>query len=251
VNRLAIGAWLVAACSGCASNEQLLADLRSAANQQGLPQVVACWERSYEDAGFFGSYIAVVDFRVEAGSGNISDAEVRELLTLHDDDSEMPTDSAALARCLERALDASSLGSAGYEPPQTVVVHGYRMAFTDASGGERADASEQTPHTLIGPRADRCQGLYGHEPPRETTVLMQALSEAQGTAQAYADDDRDRHARALQESYDLALELAARLERELLRYDLSREAKERIQAELREVRDTMKQLGKAIGCARR
>jgi hypothetical protein len=100
---------------------------------------------------------------------------------------------------------------------------------------------------LVGPRADRCQGLYGHEPPRDAGRLHRLLGEARAEATRH-EKDLDKRARALQHAYDLALELGERLKRDASRRDLNRTGKKRVLDELDRVEGIRSELGERIGC---
>jgi hypothetical protein len=102
---------------------------------------------------------------------------------------------------------------------------------------------------LIGPRADRCRGLYGHDPPLEAAVLHQNLAEAQSqAARAESDGDGAGLARALQQSYDLSLELAARLELDAASDDMTDKGHQRLVDELERARALAASVGAKIGC---
>lgn len=233
---------------GCAARDDLALELGRSATQAHLPKVVACWERAFEAAGFDGSYDAVVDFTVRAGSGDIDDTRVVSLIIPDADGAAgTPADDPDMTRCLTEALEASSLGPGGMRPSVTVFVRGFRFTFSDAGTGQRDAASERATRVLIGPRADRCQGLYDHDPPREAAELLEALAAVQ-TEASETERDLDRHARALQQAYDVALELEKRLALELASGDLPAEGKARIEKELQRTAETSRKLGARIGC---
>src|SRR6185503_3066385 len=196
---------------GCVTRADLAAQLRHAAVPDHLPKVLSCWETSFEASGFRGEYLAVVDFTVGPG-GEITDPEVRELWDQGEGDG-VPAVDDPFKSCLLEALSSSSLGAAGLEPGRPVRVTGYRLLFSDGSKQARKDASERSPSMLIGPRADRCKGLYGNDPPRDAATLASELATAEADV-ARAGEDRDKLARELQRSYDVALELRERLTRD-------------------------------------
>jgi hypothetical protein len=240
-----VRAALLALClAGCVTRAEFASRLERAAVADNLPKVLSCWETSFEASGFRGEYVAVVDFTV-GGDGKLRDVEVRELRDTSVAEGNRADDEPFVA-CLGSALADSTLGPAGLEPGSDVRVTGYRILFSDASKEARAEASADAPSMLIGPRADRCKGLYAHEPPRDAAALAGELAEAQTEAQR-ASADRGKLARALQRSYDVALELRERLQRDAKRKgpDGSRE---RILAELERVDATAAELGTRIGC---
>jgi hypothetical protein len=235
---------LAALSGGCVDRDALAKSLKHAAVAAHLPQVVACWESAFEEAGFAGRYVAVVDFELRK-DGKIDDATVRAIEAA-DDSAEAPYGFEA---CLVEALNASDLGPAGIQPEVDVHVVSYRLAFADATAAARQEASDEAPNILIGPRADRCQGLYGYDPPREVTNLQSVLAEAENdAARAREDRDRDREARALQQTYDLALELRARLSFEAVREDLPATGRQRVIAELERAGKLAASVGAKIGC---
>lgn len=232
----------VLVAAGCADRNKLASRLKGAATGQHLPKLVACWEKTFEAAEYSGEYVAVVDFTVSS-SGAISDATVADLTELT---GAGQAQLESFRACLVDGLNHSSLKLGGMA--ELVEVVGYRIAFADASKKARQDASEQAPTLLIGPRTDRCQGLYGHDPPRDVAQLHKLLDEAQNEAANSELDNQDRHARALQKSYDLALELAERASLDLRREDLAEEGRKRIRRLRRSARETTEQVGARIGC---
>lgn len=236
----------LAGASGCASQTELAERLRAAAVPGRMPAVVACWERTFERAGFRGRYVASVDFTVTE-EGAFDDVAITSLVDRDSGEEVSVADDADdLRRCLGDALAETRLPELDFGRP--LPVRGYRIAFDDASRQAREQASERVTHVLIGPRANRCRGLYGHEPPRELAVVQAQLEEAKTDARRAGRRDRDRLARALQRQYDVALELAERLRLEALEPSLSRQARERYETELSHARQTAEDLGATIGC---
>jgi hypothetical protein len=229
--------------SGCANRTALAQRLRSSASPDHMPAVVACWEQAFERAGFRGSYLARVDFTL-AVDGTLRDVAVRSLVDRRS--GEEVGETHGLRSCLHDALTETRLPSLdlGHDLP----VSGYRIAFDDVSEQVREEASERAPQVLIGPRADRCMGLYGHEPPRDITVLQAELEEAKGQARAARNTDRDRWARSLQKQYDVALELTQRLRLEADQPDVTAEARRRYEDELDRARRLAEEVGASIGC---
>ena len=166
--------WLL---GGCAQTE-LAQRVRAAAQPSEMPRVVACWEQAFETAGFRGKYLATVDFVIET-DGALRDVAVRSFVDERDASEVRSTDDAnGLRTCLHDALTETRLASVELDDDLTVV--GYRIGFDDGSERARAEASERAPHLLIGPRANRCSGLYAHEPPRDVAQLQGELHQARG-----------------------------------------------------------------------
>ncbi len=231
-----------AAASGCAAREQLLGDLKRASSSHHLPRVVACYERAFEAAGFKGEYDAVVSLTVAADTGAIRDAKVESMTTTGGEPA------AELGKCVEAALNGSSLAAGGMRPAQDVRVVGMRVAFRDASEEARKDAAEAESNVLIGPRSDRCSGLYGYQPPRAAAEIFKELDDARGKASQAGKGDPDGAARALQRAYDLALELRERIALDAKQGDLPAESKKRL-ADLQKTNDkTAREIGAQIGC---
>lgn len=237
------GTWPVALVmlTACASPRELAAKLQNAASPDAFPGVTQCWDGAYEAMGRRGGYDLVTDFQI-ARDGTIGKVLVDRILDA--ESGEPADDTSRLASCIEEALDGSSLAGAGFTPPRPVAVTGYRFALRDAQGGfGRRDTDEPR---LIGPRADRCRGLFAYDPPRDAPVLDRALDEA--TAEAQAAAGPDRRARALQRAYDISLELTARLSIERVRDDLPEASRDKIDEERRRVDETRHDLAARIGC---
>jgi hypothetical protein len=120
--------------------------------------------------------------------------------------------------------------------------------FADASSQARKAAAQQTPNILIGPRADRCLGLYTHDPPRDAATLVAELAEAEQTVTKNASADADSRARALQRAYDLALELGDRLRTDLGTDRLSPASRTKTLEQIRRADDVARRVGRAIRC---
>ncbi len=242
-------AALTAACTfSCASQQELADQLSKATSQAHLRKVVACWEHEFEAAGFAGAYVAVVNFTIEGGTGRMHAASLEQLI---DTSTKSEADSSAtkqLRQCLVDALNSSNVGPGGMKPASDVHVRGMRILLRDASREARAKASEREANILIGPRADRCQGMYGHDPPREATKLFAELDEAQNKAASLKSEDADGHARALQRSYDVALELQERLALDATQTDLPAASRKRTIELLTRASETARRIGKLIGC---
>lgn len=224
---------------------QLAQRVRAAAQPHAMPEVVACWEQAFETAGFRGEYLATVDFVIQP-DGELREVAVRSLVDAQSGREVLDTDEASTLRaCVHDALTQTRLKM---DEEDEVTVVGYRIAFDDGSERAREEASERARHLLLGPRANRCAGLYTHEPPRDVARLQGELDEARRAAEQARGVDRDRLARALQQQYDVALELAERLRIASEEPTLSREARQRYLAELARARQTATTVGAAIGC---
>src|SRR5262249_22489259 len=156
-------------------------------------------------ADFQGEYVATVAFTIEGETGRIRDAEVRSIEPASGGGS--GRDPAAFKACLTAALDRSALpredsaDGPGFRAPGDLAVTGLRVAFTDSPSRKRTVAARRQANVLIGPRADRCQGLYSHEPPRDASILYDEIAGAEGRARSYGADP-DLRARELQRTYD-------------------------------------------------
>ncbi|MBW2529251.1 MAG: hypothetical protein JRI23_34060 [Deltaproteobacteria bacterium] len=235
--------------AGCATQEQLAAQLETATQQQYLPELVACWEKEFEAAGFRGEYHATVDFTVEGGTGAIRDATLHRLDTPADGDEAIGYLAVErLEECLAQALAKTDLSRGGLEPSADLRVVGFRLLLADASSEARKAALERSPNILIGPRADRCLGLYTHDPPQDAAALVAELSTAERAATKVSPSEPDQRARALQRVYDLALELAQRLRVDLISDELSAANRKKTRDEIQRADDIARRAGRSIGC---
>lgn len=250
---LARGAALVAVLSvlgGCAGGRDVAARLTNAAVPSHLPLVMACWEKEFEAAGFRGEYRATVDFTVGT-DGKLRGARVRKLDGSGADPSRDP---AAFRACIEGALGGTVLprkddaDGPGFDASSEVSVEGYVLAFVDASSKAREEAASRSEHVLIGPRSDRCQGLYTYDPPRDAVDLYTAIGDADAAARR-AKEDPDLLARSLQKAYDLRLELRERLRSDLNAVDLPEANRKKLRASADEAEERARAIGAAIGCA--
>jgi len=246
-------ACLVAICgmslAGCATKDELASHLEQSLRQEHLPKVVACWERSFESAGFRGEYVATADFVVASDSGQLSDVVIQDVRP--SGASQGTTDDAEsdqLRTCLEKALGESSILGSGWTPDHPLAVRGFRFAFADALAGTRRDAEKASANVLIGPRADRCLGLYAYDPPRDAATLLTELTDAQAAASRVAAADRDGRARALQKVYDLALELRSRLITDAQQRGLKEANRARTRHAARQAEQTAQDVGAQIRC---
>lgn len=240
---LAAGAW------GCAGGRDVAAKLANAAVPSHMPLVMACWEKEFEAAGFRGEYRATVDFTVGSG-GKVRGAKLRKLDASGTDPARDP---AAFRACIEEALDGTVLPQSddangpGFATSTDLAVEGYVFAFVDASSKAREEAESRSEHVLLGPRSDRCQGLYIYDPPRGAVDLYTEIGQADSLA-GQMKDQPDQRARALQRAYDLRLELRARLARDLDAPDLPDANRKKIRAAIDEAEERASAIGAAIGC---
>jgi hypothetical protein len=206
-----------------------------------LPKVLGCYEEAFEAAGFVGEYDATVKFEAEADSGAIRNARVT---SLEGRPGKVPE---SFGGCLVEALEASELRPRGAPPSGRLTVRGLHFSFRDGSSTARDDSSAERSPVLVGPRADRCKGLYGYAPPRAVADLYRDLDEAQSKI-ASSKGDPDATARALQRAYDIALELRRRIELDGWQPDIPAESRRRLAKELASVERTAMELGASIGC---
>ncbi len=216
------------------------AQLANSMNRTTLPKVAACWEAQSEQPDFAGDLHAVATFDVASGSGAISHASIQQLRA-PDGGDVLDASRHPFGRCLVTALNGSRLGSDAWSPSDDLQLTDVLLHFAGPSRANRFDG----PPRLVGPRADRCQGLYGHRPPRDAANVHRELSEAEGR---FEDANQDRRARAHQRAYDLTVELVARLERDLRGNEQPKQAKKRLKREAKRVRALQEKLGREIGC---
>ncbi len=240
---------LATGCGGADLSPKVIGAMRPS----NLPAVVACWETELEQAGFSGSYVATIDVTIEAQTSRIREARVTNLVR-EDGPGDAPADEGKFRACIEEGLRASTLqteatdGGTAWRESSDVSVRGLRMAFVDASSERRRDASRRVTHVLLGPRSDRCQGLYSHDPPRDASLLDGAIAEAERRAKAVGDSDLDAYARELQKEYDAALELIARLRDESTDPLVPAANRARTESALVEAEAVAQRTGKLIGC---
>ncbi|UQA54702.1 hypothetical protein [Polyangium aurulentum] len=241
----------VFALSGCAGNKTVAARLVAAATQARMQPVVACWEKEFESTGFESGYVATVDFEID-GDSRIHDAHVTDLSTVS---GAAPGDQGAFRACVESALNTITLPTEpdgdgpGFHVTFGAAVRGYRIEFLDASAERRKRAAGRQANVLIGPRADRCQGLYTYDPPRDSSLLYGEISVGVSRAEAARDRDPSSYAREMQRTYDLQLELAQRLEADLAAPNLPEANRKRLRTVLEGARKDAKRTGAVIGCA--
>lgn len=241
-------ALLTFGVTSCATPRDRAATIIAASTAGHMAPVVACWEKEYESSGFQGEYLAVVDFEIGADE-HFGNARVTSLEPI---DPSSPThDLTAFRECVEKALDQIELpksddaGGPGYSAFIGVAVHKYRIAFVGDQEGRRQEAGGRQSHILIGPRADRCQGMYTYNPPRDTSTLFTEISLVQ--SKPAPAQDKDAQARELQRLYDLHLELVARLEADLAPA-LPPANRNRLLAALEVAKREIASTGERIGC---
>jgi hypothetical protein len=242
-------AFIAVGSSSCATPRDRAAAIVSAATAGHLRPVVACWEKEYESSGFEGEYIAIVDFEI-GGDEHFRNAQVK---SLENKDQSSPTrDLTAFRECIEKALNEVELPTKtdadgpGYSAIIGVAVHNYRIAFLGDQEGRRQEAGGRQANILIGPRADRCQGMYSYNPPRDSSTLFTEISLVQ--AKPAPAQDKDAQAREFQKIYDLQLELAARLEADLANGSLPAANRKRLVEALEKARGEITATGERIGC---
>ncbi len=248
------------ALAGCGGDQAMAVGLANAARPSRLPYVVACWEKEFAIAPPDSGYLATVDFVVQAGTSKLQSAKVRELEPVMEDGSPAKPSGreAELRACLVAALNLSSLPATadsdgpGFSTPSNLAVTRFRIAFVDDSAKQRTAASATQAHVLVGPRADRCRGLYSHDPPRDASTLYAEIGRSETQAAALhaqgQPGDRDLEARELQKAYDAKLELAERLASDLGQPAIPEANLERLREALSEVRAQAKKTGARIGC---
>ncbi|WP_156040353.1 hypothetical protein [Chondromyces apiculatus] len=241
------GVSLAGTSLGCAGSPALAAQLVAAAQPGHLPLVVSCWEKQVEASGFQGEYVTTVDFTVEGEMSRLRDARVTAVTP---DDAR----GQALATCVAQALNGTTLPRTadgegpGFAPGTAMAVKGYAIAFVAPSPDERGRAEAQQAHVLLGPRANRCEGLYRYAPPRDVTALSTELEEQEKRAQASAEGSPDQHARALQKVYDIQLELRERLRLDAAAPEVPAANRQRLEEALALVDQDARRTGALIRC---
>jgi hypothetical protein len=233
---------------GCAGGRDLGAKLANAMVPSHLPLAMACWEKEFEASGFRGEYKATVDFTVTE-TGAVRAVKVRKLEGTDVDAAREP----AFRACIEDALAHTVLprsddaNGPGFAAASDLSVEGYVLAFVDASSQAREDAESRSQNVLIGPRSDRCQGLYIYDPPRGAVDLYTAIGQTD-TLSEQTKGQPDPYARSLQKAYDLRLELRERLRRDLDTPDLPDANRKKLRAAIEEAEERAQAIGAAIGC---
>jgi hypothetical protein len=245
---LAVGVGLAGAA--CTNAKTVAANLSNAALAARLPLVVACWEKEFEDAGFRGGYVATVDFEIDSSS-KIHRSSVTSLEPLEGTPSR---ETEAFRTCIQDALDRSALPTKaneegpGFSTTFGIAVKNYRIDFVDASAERMKLASTRQANVLIGPRTNRCDGLYAYDPPRDASTLYNEIAMAQARAEKLRTQDPNVHAQELQKAYDTQLELASRLSRDLEDPALPEANKTRLIEALAAAELEAKKTGMSIGC---
>lgn len=244
-------AALSAFAFGCVSAQSLAQGIANAARPTSLPLVVSCWEKELEAADLRAEYIVTASFVVEANTSHIRDAAVTRIEPSRDTP---PRDTAPFTACLVDALNRSALpvtanaDGPGFSHSADVSVASYRIAFTDPTRDRRRNAAARQAHVLLGPRSDRCQGLYTHDPPRGASTLYTEIATAEELAARYKDNDRDLYARELQKSYDARVELRDRLALDLAEPGIPEANKKRLKKALDDAEAAAQKTGSMISC---
>jgi hypothetical protein len=234
----------------CATPRDRAASIISASTSGHLRPVVACWEKEYETSGFDGEYVAIVDFEIGFDE-HFSNAHVTSLETV--DKSPPSHDLTPFRECIEKALNEVELptkndaGGPGYSAFIGVAVRNYRIAFVGDQEGRRQEAGGRQANILIGPRADRCQGMYTYKPPRDSSTLFTEVALMKDKPASAS--DKDAVARELQKTFDLQLELSARLESDLENSSLPAANRKRLVDALDIAKREIASIGPRIGCA--
>lgn len=246
-------AALLSVCSfGCVSAQSLAQGIANAARPSSLPLVVSCWEKELEAAELKAEYVVSMSFVVEGGTSRIRDAKVTRIEPSRDTP---PRDTAPFSACLVDAFNRSALPTTanndgpGFSHSVDVSVESYRIAFVDPTRDRRKMAAERQAHVLLGPRSDRCQGLYTHDPPRDASMLYTDIATAEELAARYKDNDRDLYARELQKSYDARVELRDRLALDLAEPGIPEANKKRLKKALDDAEAAAQKTGTLIGCS--
>jgi hypothetical protein len=248
---LTITTALVSLTLGCVSSQAIARDFVNAARPSRLPLLVACWEKEFEAADFSGEYEATVSFVVESDTSKIREAKVLTLKASRDTPSR---DAAPFQACIEDALNRSALPTVadkdgpGFQTSSDLAVKGYRLLFVDASSAKKRLAAARQAHVLLGPRADRCQGLYTYDPPRDPSTLYNEIASAKSKAFHAREEGGDAYARELQKAYDAMLELHLRMTADVADPMIPKANKKRLQKELDELEASARKTGAEIGC---
>jgi hypothetical protein len=159
---------------------------------------------------------------------------------------------------LKAAINQSSLPAdadadgPGFSTPADLQVKRFRIAFVDDSAKQRTAASAKQANVLVGPRADRCRGLFSHDPPRDASTLYAEIERADTQAAALHAQghagDQDLEARAEQQAYDTKLELAERLASDLAQPAIPEANRKRLRDALEQARAQAVKTGAKIGC---
>lgn len=236
---------------GCVSEQTLAQNIANAARPSSLPLVVSCWEKEFEASEFRAEYVATMSFVVEGGTSHIRGAKVTSLDPSRDTP---PRDPAAFTACVEGAMNRSTLPNTptsegpGFVHSWDVAVNRYRIAFLDASQNKRKMASKRQAYVLLGPRADRCQGLYTHDPPRDAATIYTQIDANNAMAARYKSSEPDLYAREIQKAYDAKLELRDRLALDLSDPGVPEANKKRVKKALEDTESSAKATGALIGC---
>lgn len=251
MSRLGLAAAAIV-LGGCVGDGRVARELAAASTPPRMLEVEACWEKQFEHS-VPGEYRARADLTVvvEAGVAHFRSARVTELAHVNGAEA---ADERALRTCVERALDLVVLpreadaDGPGFITSVDLHIENFEVRFVDASSDSRKKATQRSKNVLLGPRADRCQGLFTHDPPRDGSVLYAEIARAQDRAQRLVSGDRDEYARELQRTYDLAIELRERLTADLASPGLPDANRRRTRKALDEADALARKIGAQIGC---
>lgn len=242
-----------AVLGGCVGDARVARELAAASTPPRMLEVEACWEKQFERS-VPGEYRARADLTVVVEEGLARFRSARVTALEHVGGAEA-ADERTLRSCVEHALDQVVLprqpdaDGPGFVTSVDLHIDNFEIRFVDASADSRKKATQRTRNVLLGPRADRCEGLFTHDPPRDGSALYAEIARAQERAQRLATGDRDEYARELQRTYDLALELRDRLTAELAGPDLPEANRRRTHKALDEADALARKTGQLIGCA--
>ncbi len=219
-----------------------------------MPELVACWEKEFDESPEQPRYVATIDFVIKGGSSKIRKAHVRSISATDADGRALPPTGreAALGECIEEALDRSALpvkaddNGPGFSTSYDLTVENFRIELVDASAKKRRMAEARQSHVLIGPRSERCQGLYSHDPPQDSSTLYEEIGRTE--ARALSEEDPDQRARGLQKTYDAKLELIERLAADMNEPDLPDANRARVREALSAAVKSASKTGELIGC---
>jgi hypothetical protein len=257
---LVFAAILASMLAGCAGDQAVAASLANAARPSRLPYVVACWEREFAAAPPDSGYVATVAFVVQAKTSKLQAAEVESITAVNEAGAPAKASGreAEIGACLKAAINQSSLPAdadadgPGFSTPADLQVKRFRIAFVDDSAKQRTAASAKQANVLVGPRADRCRGLFSHDPPRDASTLYAEIERADTQAAALHAQghagDQDLEARAEQQAYDTKLELAERLASDLAQPAIPEANRKRLRDALEQARAQAVKTGAKIGC---
>jgi len=239
-------AWCLFFQTACLTRTQIDSGVRQAMSQDALPKVVACYEDAYERNGFSGEFIARVDFTIESGTGALQDVAVQSIAPLPSGGHTTTDVDEAFRACLPKALASTRVKP--LSSLSTVHVTNYPIAFKAPRASELKDGKAHGGAILVGPRDDRCRGLYSYRPPRDAAALYTQLGQLKAELSRVKAGAADQRARTLQQSYDVMLELRLRLRMATKRKELKAGSRRRMREAIITLTDSLNQTGNQIGC---